>query len=203
VSVTIYVEGGGNQAATKSRCRRGFSEFFKKILLPGQSPRVVACGSRNEALDYFRIALKQDRGPGVVLLVDSEAPITPDAAVWPFLKGRDGWDAPTGATEDNTHLMVQCVESWFLADKPALAAFYGQGFNLNALPGQPNVERIPKAEVFQALEQATRNTRTKGAYGKGSHGFDLMEHIDPSKVRTASVRAERFFQHLLALSGRA
>lgn len=41
----IYVEGGGDSKELKTRCRRGFSNFFEKAGLKGRMPRVVACGS--------------------------------------------------------------------------------------------------------------------------------------------------------------
>jgi hypothetical protein len=44
------------------------------------------------------------------------------------------------------------LEAWFLADKDALKACYGQGFNPNSIPGNPNVEQIAKATVATARE---------------------------------------------------
>lgn len=78
-----------------------------------------------------------------------------------------------------------------MADKQVLADYYGQGFNDNALPGQPDVEQIPKNDVHSALVSATKDTRTKGKYHKTQHGFDLLTLIDPGKVRQASRYAER------------
>lgn len=86
--------------------------------------------------------------------------------------------------------MVQVMESWFLADKQALADYYGQGFLANSLPGQPNIELIAKAEVFNALKHASKKTQ-KGEYHKTEHGFDLLSLIDPTRVRAASTHADR------------
>jgi hypothetical protein len=197
VSVRIYVEGGGNTGALKSECRRGFSQFFAKFIPPGKQPRVIACGSRDEALDDFRTALRQHPDEHIVLLVDAEAPVNPEQTVWEHLKQRDGWEPPSGATEENTHLMVQCMESWFLADPETLARYFGQGFQLSALPKNPNIEDIAKAAVFRALEAATRQAKTKGAYSKGGHSFTILALIDPNKVRRASPHAERLAVMLL------
>jgi hypothetical protein len=82
------------------------------------------------------------------------------------------------------------MESWFLADQKILAKFYGQGFNPNTLPKQANIEKIPKNDVNQGLDAATRHTKTKGKYHKTRHGFDLLAQIDPHKVRQASEFAE-------------
>ena len=32
-----------------------------------------------------------------------------------------------GATDEQAHLMVQCMEAWFLADRETLAAVFGRG----------------------------------------------------------------------------
>ena len=95
--------------------------------------------------------------------------------------------------------MVQVMESWFLADKDALSKYYGQGFLSNSIPGQPNIELIPKQRVFDALEHATRPTQ-KREYDKTRHGFDLLELIDPALVGAASTHARNLF---LVLNRRA
>lgn len=200
MSVRIYVEGGGNTGALKSECRRGFSQFFAKFIPPGKQPRIIACGSRDEALDDFRTALRQHPGEHIILLVDAEDSVDPGHTVWEHLKQRDGWEPPSGATDDNAHLMVQCMESWFLADPETLTDYFGQGFQQSALPKNPNVEAIAKPTVFRALEAATRQTKTKGAYSKGGHSFAILARIDPNKVRRASPHAERLAVTLLRLS---
>ncbi|MFL5344988.1 MAG: DUF4276 family protein [Hyalangium sp.] len=200
MSVRIYVEGGGNTGALKSECRRGFSQFFAKFIPPGKQPKVIACGSRNEALDDFSTALRQYPGEHIVLLVDAEAPVNPKKTIWEHLKQQDGWAPPSGATEDNTHLMVQCMESWFLADPETLAGHYGQGFQESALPQNRNIEDIAKSAVLHALESATRQSKTKGKYSKGGHSFAILALIDPNKVRRASRHAERLAVTLLQFS---
>ncbi len=55
VKVTIYVEGGGDTNNLKTKCRQGFSEFFKKLNL---SPKIIACGSRINAYNGFCTGLK-------------------------------------------------------------------------------------------------------------------------------------------------
>lgn len=200
MSVRIYVEGGGDTNSLKSECRRGFREFFAKFIPPNKQPKVIACGSRREAFDDFRTALRQHPDEHVVLLVDAEAPVDPDKTIWEHLKQRDSWEQPAGATEDNTHLMVQCMESWFLADPETLEDYFGQGFQSSALPKNPHVENIPKITVFRALADATRQTKSKGSYSKGGHSFAILARIDPNKVRRASPHAERLAVALLRFS---
>ena len=196
MSVHIYVEGGGS-GALKSECRRGFAEFFGKFLPAGKRPKVIPCGSRNEAFDDFCTALRKSRGEHIVLLVDAEAPISPGQTIWTHLKQQDRWEPPNGATEENTHLMVQCMESWFLADSETLATFFGQGFQASALPRNPNIEAVPKQDVLQTLMAATRQVKTKGTYSKSGHSFQILALIDPAKVRRASPHVERLAVALL------
>ena len=160
MSVKVYVEGGGDSKALKTACRKGFSTFIEKAGLAGSMPRIVARGSRKNAYDGFNTALVNEEG-SPVLLVDAEGSVTANGP-WQHLRQRDCWDRPVGATDDQCHLMVQVMESWFLADREALGGFYGQGYRPNALPSGQNVEQIPKQDVLYGLDQAARDTVKKG-----------------------------------------
>lgn len=93
--------------------------------------------------------------------------------------------------------MTQIMESWFLADRDVLKAFFGQGFKENALPATNNaIEGIAKQQVYAALAQATSNCKTKTAYGKGEHSFRLLANVDPAKITRASPWAKRFVDEL-------
>ena len=146
MSVKVYVEGGGDTRELKQKCRRGFSEFFRKAGLAGRMPRVVSGGSRNNTYDWFRTALTNaNHGDFVVLLVDSEGAVAGDQDAWSYLAASDNWLKPQSAVDESAHLMVQCMEAWFFADKQALATYFGDGFNENALSGEAEVEKIAKA----------------------------------------------------------
>jgi hypothetical protein len=190
VSVTIFVEGG--QGSSKNACRQAFRIFFEKVIAR-RSFRVIASGDRGSAFKDFSLALRQNPQDFNILLVDSEDAV--EGTPWRHLAARqgDGWVRPATANDDQAHLMVRVMESWFLADRQVLAAYYGHGFNASSLPGQPNIELISKKDVFQALRLASKNTKTKGEYHKTRHGFDLLEMITPHLVRAASAHAERFF----------
>ncbi|MBF0234664.1 MAG: DUF4276 family protein [Desulfamplus sp.] len=86
------------------------------------------------------------------------------------------------------------MESWFIADKNCLQTYYSQGFMLNALPKNDNIEEISKNDVYEGLKKATRNTKSKGKYGKGSHSFDILSKIDPVKVCNASSHAKKLIE---------
>jgi hypothetical protein len=123
VTVKIYVEGGGDHnKALHTQCREGFSKFFQRAGLEGRMPRVVACGGRQQAYNAFRTAHANAVADSLpILLVDCEAPVIGNDP-WEHVRLRpgDGWSRPSGATEDQLHLMVQTMEAWFYADRDEL-----------------------------------------------------------------------------------
>ena len=196
MTVKVYVEGGGDQAPLKRKCREGFAKFFGKTALAEAMPRFIACGGRRRAYEKFRSALRNaGDGDVIVLLVDSEGPVA-RARPWQHLHERDGWAKPDNAAENSVHLMVQVMESWFLADKAALARFYGNGFRAPALPADPVIEEIPKQDVLDGLNNAARGC-TKAKYDKGRHSFDLLGIVDPELVTKASPHAHRLLEALI------
>lgn len=195
VTVRLYVEGGGDSKRLKTQCRRGFRKFIEKAGLQGRMPRIVACGGRQRAYDSFATALAAGTSTPM-LLVDAEHPVT-DTSEWEHLRKGDGWPRPGRAHENQCHLMVQVMESWFLADRRALKTFYGPGFHEESLPSDPSIERIAKADVLNGLAQATRKT-SKGPYDKGPTSFDILAEVDPSKVERSARHAKRFLDTLRA-----
>jgi hypothetical protein len=199
VSVRIYVEGGGNSKDTLKRCNEGFASYCQKLAPTNRQPRVVACGGRQQAFNRFSTAVSSSQASDIsVLLVDSEAPVTAATAVQ-HLHSRDGWDFPA-LDHHRVFLMVQAMESWFLADREALANFYDGGFLANSLPGSPtNVEAVLKDDLEPRLKHASKPTETKGEYHKVRHGFALLALTDPAKVGNASPHAKFFNEFLSGL----
>ena len=199
MSVKLIVEGGGDRKSKSlnRECRQAFAIFLEKAGLAGRMPRIEAAGGREQAYDAFKSA--NERGDRVaVLLVDAEAPVTAHDA-WTHLQTRDGWSRLSGTTDLQFHLMVQIMESWFLADHAALEAIYGDGFRPQALPGNPHIERIPKQDVLSGLERAAQATRARG-YSKGRHSFAILAALDPDKVTASSPFARKLVESLLDLS---
>ena len=197
MSVRVYVEGGGDGRELGARCREGFSAFFDKAGLTGRMPRIVACGGRQKTYDKFCSALTNAaENEFIVLLVDSEDPVATGSGPWAHLKNRDQWERPAGAADDNAHLMAQCMEAWFFADKDSLAKYFGAGFNRNALSARPDIENIPKADLENHLQAATRQCEPKGKYRKGRHSFAVLAALDPAKVTAASPHAEQLVKTL-------
>ena len=192
--VTIYVEGGGDTRELKSRCRQGFSKFFRQAGLEGRMPRVVACGGRDNAYDKFCHSLDTSvDGHVAILLVDSEEGVGQGVKPWSHLKKRDGWKKPSGATDNQAQLMVQCMEAWFLANRECLEEFFGGNFTQTALPGSKDIEGIAKADVMAGLKKATR--RSGKSYNK-RRSFDLLAKIYPQKVADASPHVQRLLDFL-------
>ena len=196
VSASLYVEGGGDSKSLKTACRRGFRKFIENAGATGGVSNIVACGSRGNAYRSFSKALST--GLNALLLVDAEGSVTAQGA-WQYLKANDNWDRPATSTDGQCHLMVQAMESWFLADADALASFYGQDFNRRALPANRNIEQVSKEDVLAGLSQAARNTK-KGGYKKGPDSYEILERLDPARVTGMSPFAERFIQALSSQS---
>ena len=193
--VCLYVEGGGDQANTLTACKKAFRLFFEKALPGRLKPKIVACGSRDNAHNDFCISLRSDPNTFAVLLVDSEDPVLPGNSAAQHLRRRERhWTA--NIPEDQVHLMVQCMKTWFLADQPALKQYYGHEFRQSALPGNPSIEDVLKQDVVSGLQNATRGTK-KGKYHKTRHGFEILERIDPMAVQQKSRHAAALFGVLI------
>ena len=150
----MYVEGGGRKALDR-QCRRAFNEFFRRAGIETSNVVVEARGPRGEAYNAFRD--DSDRNFRRILLVDAEGPVTAKTA-WAYLQQNDGCSRPRGVTDDQCHLMVQVMESWFLADVDALSGYFGQGFRSQRLPANPKVEQVDKRDVIDGIDRAAKGT---------------------------------------------
>jgi len=195
VAVKLYVEGGGDSEALQRRCREGFRGFLEKAGFAGRMPRIVACGGRQSAYDRFKIACESSET--ALLLIDSEVCVSTPSP-WSHLMNRpgDGFAKPRNASDGHCHLMVVCMESWFLADKDAISRFFGQGFHAGALPQNTDIEAVSKDDVYAGMQSATSHCKTKAPYGKGDHSFRILLLIAPEKVKNASPWAKRFLEEL-------
>ena len=193
MNITVYFEGGGNSAETKAALRQGMSGFLKPLVDMARQQRsrwsIVSCGGRDEAYEDFCDALEKEPHIFNVLLVDSETGITGSPRA--HLQQRDGWDL-AAAQEDQVHLMAQCMEAWLVADPEALADYYSQCFNHNALSKRVNLEEEPKAQIYASLEAATRQTQ-KGSYAKIRHASALLKHVSKEKAKRRCPHCRRFF----------
>lgn len=152
----------------------------------------VACGGRNEAFNDFQVAVNDPKhvNTAVFLLVDSEVVVTAGMTATQHLRNHDRWDFPDGVSEDRVHLMVQCMEAWFMADKQTITEYYKRGFSPRSLPANPNIEAISKKDILNGLQQAARGT-SKNGYSKGSDAFEILGLIRADLVFDASPHAAR------------
>lgn len=195
--IRIYFEGGGEGKAGKTRLREGFHAFFQEVIALARAGRVkfqlVACGRRSNAYRNFCNAIQDYPGAFNVLLVDSEGAV--DEGPWDHLRRCDGWSRPKSVEDHHCHLMVQIMEAWFVADLKTLSTYYGQRFNPNPIPNNPDVEQIPKNTLESSLKAATQNTQ-KGEYHKIRHASDILELLDTETVRSAAKHCHRLFETL-------
>lgn len=209
VGIRIFIEGGGDSEITKSKLRKGFSTFLKPLVdLIRQNKNTIAwrgvvpCGRRTAAYRDFCIALKQFPNDLNILLVDSEESLPekcsdPKRRNWEHLAKREGdqWECPVGIDDSQCFLMIECMETWLVADRAALVKFYGKELNEKALPANRNLESVPKHTIADALKQATKKTQ-KGEYHKINHAFEIMELLNVATVRSAVPSCERLFAEL-------
>ena len=193
--VEVYIEAGPtgeNSADGSAALRRGFESLFQRqrnlLRKRGIKLLLTVFGPRSKAYRKFKSG--HDKSvPGMVhaLLVDSEEQLPEQGSLnidarKKHLIARDGWDLK-GVKPDAIHLMVQCMESWILADPVVMADYYGKDFHKTKLPPQNNLEQEPKEAIEKKLDAATRDTK-KGSYHKVHHASQLLMLIDPEKVRT-------------------
>lgn len=182
MKVKLYIEGGGDSRSLHIKCREGFRKLFDRAGFTNPSPTTKACGSRDAAYDDFKKACASgytDVFP--VLLVDSEDPV--HDSVWRHLQNRDGWNKPEGATDDQAQLMVQCMETWCVADQQTLQDFFGQYLQMGALPALNDLEEVSKDVVQKALSNATKQCGKDRAYAKGKRSFELVGQLNPGELK--------------------
>ena len=180
--VTVFLEGGGNDAHLKRQCREGFGRLLKSCGFEGRMPRLVACGSRNEAYDDFKNVLaRASDGDLFMLLVDSEDPVTDINRTWNHLRQRDNWQKPVGAEDEDVPLMTTCMETWIVADRSTLSQHCGQRLHESALPSLHNLENRNRRDVLRNLEHATRCCTAQ--YAKGPKSFVVLGKLNPDVLQ--------------------
>ena len=194
--IAIYMEGGGDGRATKEALRQGMDALLQPLKQAAREKalhwKLVCCGGRNETFRRFRNEVTTASDTFVVLLVDAEESVHGSPCA--HLHACDGWDMGF-ADDDAVHLMVQAMEAWIVADLAALRRYYGRGFDEKALPKRLELEEVPKADVTNALQRATRHT-TKRCYHKIWHVKDLLARIDVEQVKNRCPHCKRLFEAL-------
>lgn len=200
-SIALYIEGGGDTAQTLVPFRTGMSAFLKPVVDEVRKQRikwrVIPCGGRQAAYDAFVDALINEPNVVNVLLVDSEDPVAITVGPWAHLGRRsgDGWEKPAAVDDARCQMMVACMEAWFLADPLNLKKHYGGNFDDRKLPVANLAETRTKAQINDALNNATRNTNAK-KYQKIRDGAKLLTKVDAMEVRKHCKWCDRLFKTL-------
>lgn len=192
----LYVEGGGGDSnELRARCQEGFRKLLMSSGFSGRLPRIIACGSRQDAYDSFKTAHLAGQISSVFLLVDSEDPIADLEMPWEHLKLRDDWERPAGATDDQVLLMTTCMETWIVADRDGLTRFFEKHKSClrpAGLPPLDNIEAKGRHVIQDALLTATKDC--SNAYAKNKRSFEALANVNPAVLRSllpAFARMER------------
>lgn len=191
--VKLIIEGGAGKdsVALQIELRKAFNQLLKKSGLTSM-PRIVAAGGRTQAYDQYKNLI--ERYQNAVLLVDSEKEVADkyNEKPWDFLKSFESWDWLEKLDDRSCHLMTQCMEAWFIADKNSLIEYYGNNFLGKSLP-RKDIEKISKDSIEKILDHAASNCAPKKGYDKGRDSFKILSKVNPVVLRNSSAWADRFF----------
>lgn len=198
MEIKLYVEGGGKGSHKRAtiKLQQGFDSFFRELKDAARerkvSFKIIPAGNTNSTYDDFIRSVENAPQSFNLLLVDSDEAIAENETARAFLQNKyKGWKL-NAVRDEQCHLMVQIMESWFLADVAVLKNFYGKEFKESAIPKNKNVEKIAKETVESSLTAATAKTQ-KAEYHKIEHGAKILEMIDSNKARAAAPHCERLF----------
>ena len=173
----VYLEGHRRlRVPMKSFLRNAVRTIHNQSITLNVEP----CGSGDDAVK------RCVKGTGSILLTDSEGEASQELIV--RVSGQIG-------STNRAFFMVQLMEAWFIADRSALAGYFGAGFRDSALPQNPNVEDIPKQDIENCLRDATRNC-TKQRYSKGRDDVRLLERLNPAAVYSTCPNFALLIDHL-------
>lgn len=111
-----------------------------------------------------------------------------------FFEAANLQERPSGAGEDQAFLMVQVMETWFLADRDLLKSYFGPSFREHHLRQWPDLEQVSKATVLETLHKATAGCEKP--YFKGRISFELLGKLKPDTVSTACPHAKALLARL-------
>lgn len=198
MEIKLYVEGGGKGSHKRAtiKLQQGLDAFFRRLKDAAREKRIgfkiIPAGNTQNTYDDFILSVKISPQSFNLLLVDSDEAVAANQTARAFLQNKyRKWDLQI-VTDEQCHLMVQIMESWFIADVAALKNYYGREFKDSAIPKNKNVETIAKKTIEKSLETATAKTQ-KAEYHKIEHGAKLLELVNPQKVRKAAPHCERLF----------
>ena len=139
--------------------RRAWQMFFSKAGVDGQMLEIAVGGGQHEAFALFssqldRYVKDEETEPRPLLLVDSEEPVAAGHTVWEHLRTRvqHRFQQPAEADDDSAYMMVQAMETWFIADPPALQRFFDSSLDTSVFQNSSPVETILKEDAVGHVE---------------------------------------------------
>ena len=190
--VTIHFEGHSN-------LRPGFHKLFEPHVNHARQQRIrfklIAGGSRTEAVKDFQRSCRSQPSNVNILLIDSEGPIPDTASAIQSLRAQRFWDGSVACDDDQVNLMVQAMEAWFIADPQALVNHFGQDFSIKALPSPQNAESVSPSDLTTAIHEGLRNSGRR-RYDKVTDGVKLLQLIDRVKVGQYCQHFQRLMDYL-------
>ena len=184
--------------------RRGWQSFFNKAGIDSQMLEIAVGGGQQEAFALFnsqlnRYAEHEETEPKPLLLVDSEEPVASGHTVWEHLQTRlqHRLQRPANADDQSAFMMVQAMETWFIADSLALQRFFDSSLDTSVFQNLSPLETILKEDSLDMLRQAT--LRCRRHYSKGRRSYGILAEIDPKIVAAACPHADQLLQYLRTL----
>lgn len=185
-TILVYIEGEGGGRTSRKRnyldgeFRRAWRQFLQPLVdhAKNMSFRCIAGRGGGSTTDRFATPLPDQNGALRILLIDSEGPVKDASKPWNALQQK----RPTWADDRNCFLMVQCLETWLLADVNSLRTHYNSHkkcFQDNQLKKWPNLEAVARKTLQGALEQAT--SRCTNPYGHAD-GNLLIAIVDRKQL---------------------
>ncbi len=214
----LYIEGGGAADpdhgqmsrtamvdANAEAFRRAWQIFFSKAGVDGQMLEIAVGGGQQEAFSLFndqlsRYLAHEEAESKPLLLVDSEESVAAGHTVWDHLQTRlyHRFQRPTAADDNSAFMMVQAMETWFIADPPALQRFFDSSLDTNVFQNSSPLETILKEDALDMLRQAT--LRCRRHYSKGRRSYGILAEIDPEQVAAACPHARELLDYLNGLN---
>ncbi len=158
--VIVYIEGegGGSRSGERHYLDGEFRKSWRSFLDPlagtaergGATFKVVAGHGRGQCYGLFAKPMHSDRDALRLLVVDAEGPVADVGKPWDSLP----WKTPPGLSERHCYVIVQCVETWLIADLEAIARYYNRSrecFDKSKIPAWRDLEHISKVKVQSAI----------------------------------------------------
>jgi hypothetical protein len=186
----VFMEGGNAQSRVpRQEQRLDAQRLFTAIHNTNAHIEVVLGTDRDRAIKAF-VVQSTEEGTRNLLLVDSEDPVLEDGAL-DHLRSQ-GKTIPVSADPADVHLMIQCMETWLVADPHGARRVVG-ALDPTKAARHTDLESMSVSDVIQNLKRASG-----GGYRKVD-GLRAFGRLDPTVVSKRCPSAAVFFERLRRL----